>query len=269
MNLQDLSKPTPLESIDWRVQSISAKGFATILGYKDARYDMNVLDSVLGPNNWKKEFAVIAGNLFCGVSLWCDEKNQWVTKWDVGTESNTEKEKGQASDAFKRACFNLGIGRDLYDLPRIQVFLKPNEFTKVKANNKEIGRATFDLQMPKWTWSRNEKGLLVGKDETGETRFIEGETWNKPRGDGGQSAPAPKKTTPPANSEHVGRDPVCSAEDVEEIVKLAKKAKVTGAQLKAKLESMKIGKAELEELNKAEAATIIGSLKAKIAKDRS
>ena len=109
------------EEIDVRVQSVTEKGVILLL-YKDARSDMNILDEAVGITNWKREHCVINGNLFCTVSVWDEEKGQWISKQDVGTESNTEQTKGQASDSFKRACVNLGIGRELYTAPFIQIW---------------------------------------------------------------------------------------------------------------------------------------------------
>ena len=109
------------QDIDCRVQSVSkaktGKVGAVLLLYKDARVDMRILDLVFGPGNWQRTHEVINGNLFCSIDIWDEEKKTWVRKQDVGVESNTEKEKGQASDAFKRAGFNVGIGRELYTGP--------------------------------------------------------------------------------------------------------------------------------------------------------
>ena len=91
--------------IDARVQSATAKGCILLL-YKDARCDMRLLDETVGPMNWQKEY--LRDNCNCKVSIWDTEKEQWISKEDTGTESNTEKEKGLASDSFKRACFNWG-----------------------------------------------------------------------------------------------------------------------------------------------------------------
>lgn len=82
---------------------------------------MKILDETVGAENWKRNHELINGNLFCNVSIYDEAKKEWVTKQDVGTESYTEKEKGQASDAFKRACFNWGIGRELYTAPFIWI----------------------------------------------------------------------------------------------------------------------------------------------------
>ena len=118
--------------IECRVQSVSkaknGRVGAVLLLYKDARVDMRILDLVFGPGNWQRTHEVINGNLFCNIDVWDAQKGAWVRKQDVGTESNTEKEKGQASDSFKRAGFNVGIGRELYTGPFIYVELADNEF---------------------------------------------------------------------------------------------------------------------------------------------
>lgn len=110
--------------IDCRVSTCSKKGVSLLL-YKDARCDMRILDETVGPENWQRKHEVINGNLFCSVGIKFDD--EWVWKQDVGTESYTEKEKGQASDSFKRACFNWGIGRELYTAPHI--FIQSEDVT--------------------------------------------------------------------------------------------------------------------------------------------
>ena len=169
--MENLKINTPLEitDIDFRVQSINKGGFATILAYKDARVDMNRLDLVFGVFGWQKKYELIDGNLFCSVGIWNDEIREWIWKMDVGTESNTEKEKGQASDAFKRACFNLGIGRELYDYPIIQVKLLENEFDKT------TGKPTWDFKLKEWKWQsqflNNKLVSLQATDNKGTQRF--------------------------------------------------------------------------------------------------
>ncbi|MEI6821028.1 MAG: hypothetical protein WCL51_03775 [Bacteroidota bacterium] len=108
------------EEIDVRVDRISEKGVWLLL-YKNARVDMALLDEVVGPENWQRTHSVINNNLFCNVSIWNDKINQWVMKQDVGVESMSAKEKGEASDSFKRTCTNWGIGRELYNAPKIFV----------------------------------------------------------------------------------------------------------------------------------------------------
>lgn len=108
------------EEIDVRVGTVinSARWQGvTLLLYKDARVDMDILDETVGSENWQRRHYEVKGNMYCSVGIKCD--GEWVWKDDCGTESNTEKEKGEASDSFKRACVNWGIGRELYSSPSI------------------------------------------------------------------------------------------------------------------------------------------------------
>ena len=172
MNLKDLQKPLELKDIDFRIQSINKGGYATILAYKDARVDMNRLDDVCG-FDWQKDYKTIDGRLYCGIGIKQDDEWRW--RWDVGTESYTEKEKGQASDSFKRAGFCWGIGRELYDFPVIQIKLKSNEF-RVE-NNKVY--PTYELKLRDWRWclQRDDSGItyLGTIDNNNELRFKHGE----------------------------------------------------------------------------------------------
>lgn len=122
------------DEIEVRVAQINAKG-ATLLLYKDARSDMRILDE--SGVKWQRKHELINGNLFCTVSIWDDELKQWVDRQDVGVESNAEKEKGQASDSFKRACFNWGIGRELYTSPFIWVAAAKMNITESEYQGKK------------------------------------------------------------------------------------------------------------------------------------
>lgn len=119
--------------IEARIGSISKedKG-VTVLLYKNARCDMNILDESVGALNWQRDHKEIKGNMYAGIGIWDAEKSQWIWKWDCGTESYTEGEKGEASDSFKRACFNLGIGRELYTAPLIYFTSKQANITNGK-----------------------------------------------------------------------------------------------------------------------------------------
>lgn len=171
-----LNTPLKIDEIDFRVQSVNKGGYATILAYKDARVDMNRLDAVIGFEYWQKKYELIDNHLFCSIGIFNKTINQWIWKQDVGTESNTEKEKGEASDAFKRACFNLGIGRELYDYPLIQVKLNANEFKIENYQGKEVVKTTFDFKLKEWIWESefDENGkliLLIAKDNLNKIRF--------------------------------------------------------------------------------------------------
>lgn len=123
LQFRDLTK----DEIDCRVQSVNKNGKGLVLLlYKDARVDQNILDETVGAENWQREHYECKGNLFCRVgidtsALAENAAPRWVWKSDCGTESNTEAQKGEASDSFKRACFNWGIGRELYTAPFIWI----------------------------------------------------------------------------------------------------------------------------------------------------
>lgn len=125
--------------IDVRVATVKEGKGMSLLLYKDARVDQNMLDETVGATNWQRSHEIIGNNLYCTVSIWDEEKEEWVSKQDVGTESKTEAEKGQASDSFKRACFNWGIGRELYTAPFIWVNMANGIDKYTKFVVKEIG----------------------------------------------------------------------------------------------------------------------------------
>ena len=125
-------RPLTSEEIDCRV-SICRENGVSLLLYKDARVDQNILDETFGIFGWQRSHQLIDGNLYCTVSIRNPETGEWIHKQDVGKESNAEKEKGQASDSFKRACFNLGIGRELYTAPFIWI---PKELVTIKKDDK-------------------------------------------------------------------------------------------------------------------------------------
>ena len=108
------------DEIECRVSYINEKGVSLLL-YKDARGDQKILDETFGAFGWKRSHQCIDGNLYCTVEVFDREAGVWVSKQDVGTTGFAEKEKSQASDSFKRACFNWGIGRELYSAPFIWI----------------------------------------------------------------------------------------------------------------------------------------------------
>lgn len=120
------------DEIDCRIQQVKDNEVVLLL-FKDARVDMNILDETVGSSNWQREHYECKGNLFCRVGIYCTPVDtvpvQWVWKSDCGVESNTEAQKGEASDSFKRACFNWGIGRELYTSPLIKV---PAKYCNIK-----------------------------------------------------------------------------------------------------------------------------------------
>lgn len=162
--------------IDCRIQSIGQNKTGavgtTILLYKDARVDMNILDETVGAMNWQRGHSIIDGNLYCTISIWDEVKEQWIAKSDVGTESNTEKEKGQASDSFKRAGFNWGIGRELYSAPFVYIQLDKSEY--IERNGKLTSNAKFKVKDVSYDENRNIVRLVV-VDSKGKVRYTFGE----------------------------------------------------------------------------------------------
>lgn len=144
----ELRKPRKLKAneIECRVGSIAKgpngpKGVSLLL-YKDARCDMTILDETFGANNWKREHS--RDNANCTVSVWDGAKNEWVPKEDVGSAGATEPDKALASDSFKRACVNWGIGRELYTAPFIWV--PADKLDLYESNGKWNLRDKFDVK---------------------------------------------------------------------------------------------------------------------------
>lgn len=162
------------DEIEVRVQSVR-KGNehigAILLLYKDARCDMNVLDETVGTMGWKREHAVIGNRLYCTVSLFDEIKGEWISKQDVGTESNTEAEKGQASDAFKRACFNWGIGRELYTAPFTYVRLTEEEYTEDKGKLKLRPGVKFHVEKIEYKNRKISKLIISDKNKNHRYHF--------------------------------------------------------------------------------------------------
>ena len=147
--------------IEIRVQQITANGVQLLL-YKDSRCDKRILDETFGITGWKNKFEEVKGNLFCTISIWDDDKKQWIDKCDCGTESFSEKEKGEASDAFKRAGFNVGIGRELYT----RIFYFANVPTKEDGKDKN-GKPKYAMENP------YEKFEIIELKTNAETEKIE------------------------------------------------------------------------------------------------
>lgn len=163
--------------IECRVAQATQKGVSLLL-YKDARCDMNILDEAVGADRWQRAHEVVNGNLFCNVGIWFDRRGEgfgeWVWKQDVGTESNTEKEKGQASDSFKRACFNWGIGRELYTAPFI--WISAADCERLEKNDKTGKWQCFDKFDVKDITIVNKciTGLTIANSKTRKTVFTMG-----------------------------------------------------------------------------------------------
>ena len=128
--MESMFRDLKAEEIDVRIAQVKQNGISLLL-YKDARVDQEILDETIGPMNWQRDHKELKGNVYCGISIFDSASKQWVTKWDCGKESYTEAEKGEASDSFKRAGFNWGIGRELYTAPFIWI---SNDKCTIKEN---------------------------------------------------------------------------------------------------------------------------------------
>lgn len=156
------------DEIDCRIGQIKEGGLSLLL-YKDARCDMNVLDETVGPLNWKREHT--RENRNCVVSIYDEEKHEWVSKEDTGTESNTEAEKGLASDSFKRACVNWGIGRELYTAPFIWIKAEDCSISTMMGKP----RCYDSFSVVKLTYKQNGDidGLAIKNNKTGKLVFTQ------------------------------------------------------------------------------------------------
>lgn len=179
------------DEIDVRVGNVvNGKKFkgVTLLLYQDARCAMDILDETVGCGNWQRDHKEVKGNMYAGISIWDEGKKQWITKWDCGTESNTEKEKGESSDSFKRSAVNWQIGRELYSSPTIMVEaeLKPKDggrgyelADKYQFNGAKVTHIAYN--------DKREITELVIEDKSGNTIF------SYPKGGKKRTATLPKK----------------------------------------------------------------------------
>ena len=165
--------------IDCRISTINDKGLALLL-YKDARVDQNILDETVGEMNWQREHT--RDNANCIVSIWDSNKMQWIKKEDTGTESFSEAEKGLASDSFKRACFNWGIGRELYTAPFIWITADNCKIElKDKTNKKYTCNDKFKVQEIEYNENREITSLVIVNKTIGEVVFNYGNCKSQPK----------------------------------------------------------------------------------------
>ena len=166
------------EEIECRVAKTTSKGCQLLL-YKTARVDRAILDEEFGQFGWQNDFKVIDGKMYGGIGIYSNDLGEWLWRWDCGTESNTEAEKGQASDAFKRAGFKWGIGVELYTAP----FIWYNCDTVKKENGKyelEDKYAKFVVKNIAYDDTGNIKDLSI-IDENGKSVFKLGKKAEKPQ----------------------------------------------------------------------------------------
>ena len=172
------------DEIECRVAQVKEKQKAVILLlYKDARCDMRILDETVGGFNWQREHKEVKGVVYCGVGINAyynepEHEPRWVWKWDAGAESYTEKEKGESSDSYKRACFNWSIGRELYTAPFIWIegvnleerngkWICKDRFVvrNIEYDNGKISFLTISNQKGKIVYSYGSSGKKSARDK--------------------------------------------------------------------------------------------------------
>lgn len=158
---QNLIRLLKADEIECRVSVINEKGLSLLL-YKDARVDQKILDETFGIFGWKRSHQSIEGNLYCTVEIYDKETGEWVAKQDVGTTGYAEKEKSQASDSFKRACFNWGIGRELYTAPFI--WIPAGKVLIQSKENRYICNDRFSVSSIKYNDDREISALVIVND---------------------------------------------------------------------------------------------------------
>lgn len=222
------------EEIDIRVGRVINNGTfkgATLLLYKDARVDMSILDETVGPMNWQRKHT--RENANCSVGIFNEDRNEWIWKEDTGTESYTEAEKGLASDSFKRACVNWGIGRELYSAKNILVECELN-----KDGNKPASGLSWYVKEIEYTEEEISKLVIVERYKKSEREVF----WL-----------GAKKSTPAKNEEVEPEvEPLCTPKQITEMQEL-------GVNMVNALKTFK--KTVVEELTYREAEYIITTKK--------
>ena len=180
------------EDIEVRVAQTLAgnnKVRVNLLLYKNARVDMKIMDELFTPMGWKRTHKLIGDRLYCCVEVYNPETKEWICKEDVGVESNTEAEKGQASDSFKRACVNWGIGRELYTAPKITIELNENEYTKDQNSRIKVW-AYFSVKSIGYDSKTRTITSLEIQDKYGNVRFSMGRSVQQSQSEPSQAVKA-------------------------------------------------------------------------------
>lgn len=224
--------------IDCRISTVKENGISLLL-YKDARVDQNILDEVVGPMNWQRRHT--RENANCIVSIWDSEKGLWIEKEDTGTESYTEKEKGLASDSFKRACFNWGIGRELYTAPFIWVN-STNCTIKPLGKDKFTCYDAFYVSQIGYDKNRNINSLVICRKKDDKEVFSMGRKAGKQKEEEKKIETLPKESES-QQDEAVASDKV-TAPMIASIESLVEKYSSKGLKMEKILAMYKIKKIE-------------------------
>lgn len=202
-----------------QVQETKFGTYATLLVYKDARVDMKILDEVYGTMNWMRSHTIIDGKLFCTVSVWDEEKQQWISKQDVGVPSNSEATKGEASDAFKRACFNLGIGRELYAAPTIRIRLNDDEISTGSNGKPKTYAKFFVADNMSYDKEKNCYTSFTVVDKDGGVRFKLQDDVQSVKPQPTTTPPSFRNDTPNTRNEQPSRQQVQLCQECHTVIK--------------------------------------------------
>lgn len=159
--------------IEVKVANAVKQDGASFLLYKDARCDMAILDEVFGVTGWQRKHVEIKGGLFCSILLWDEKTSTWIEKQDVGVPSSYESVKGESSDSFKRAGFNVGIGRELYTAPFVWIKLNSGETYEKNGKWQVSQRVSFSVSEIEYDEHRNISKLVI-VDNKGNVRYTFG-----------------------------------------------------------------------------------------------
>lgn len=238
---QSLIRLLKANEIECRIATINEKGLSLLL-YKDARVDQRILDETFGAFGWKRSHQCIDGNLYCTVEIFDKESGEWVAKQDVGTTGYTEKEKSQASDSFKRACFNWGIGRELYSAPFIWV--PAGKATIQCKDNKFYCYDRFSVKSIAYNEDREISALMVENDK-GQTVYE-----LKPKAASGNKGKAASKATQTQKEPQSQKEPQKNAITKDQMTSLQAELNRTGVAMETVQSRYKIQepKAMSEEL---------------------
>ncbi len=158
------------DEINAYVKQVTRNNKGLILLYKDSRYDMAILDELYGPFGWQVSYSEVKGSLYCTIGVFDPQRSQWVEKTSNGMESDIEAQKGEASDALKRAGFLWGIGRELYTAPTIFVDLNADEVDEYNGKKRLKLGVTFNVSEIDYDDKRNISRLTI-VDRSGRQRF--------------------------------------------------------------------------------------------------
>ena len=150
--------------IECRVGNVSKtnSGFFLLL-YKNARVDQSILDETVGQFNWQCKYYQVKNTMVCSVGIYNEERQEWLFKDNGGDDDyQAEQVKAELSDAFKRACFNWGIGRELYYAPKIWINLSETNTTS----------ARYSVKVIEYDDKKRITNLAIINDKTNEVVFL-------------------------------------------------------------------------------------------------